>query len=145
MNQTITAPRFFKDPMILLVLFVLTSLSSCTQEEYSKYIDPTIGNVSRFLVLSKESAGVPGDKCSIIFVGEHRAGALFRVLKEFADADINLTRIESMPSRDVPGNYVFFLDFQGSIQDAAVKGVLRKVEEMILVYKFLGCYPAANL
>jgi len=101
-------------------------------------------NVSRFLVLSKEASTVPGDKCSIIFVGEHRAGALFRVLKEFADAEINLTRIESLPSRKTPGNYVFFLDFQGSIQDEAVQGVLGRVEEMSLVYKFLGCYQAAG-
>ncbi|MGW8180852.1 MAG: prephenate dehydratase, partial [bacterium] len=101
-------------------------------------------NISRFLVLSKEASPVPGDKCSIIFVGEHRAGALFRVLKEFADAEINLTRIESLPSRTLPGNYVFFLDFQGSVQDEAVQVVLRRVEKMSLVYKFLGCYQAAG-
>ena len=101
-------------------------------------------NLSRFLVLSKGPADKPGDKCSIIFVGEHRAGALFRVLKEFADAEINLTRIESLPSRNIPGTYVFFLDFQGSDQDPKVKEVLRRVEDLSLVFKFLGCYPTAN-
>ena len=102
------------------------------------------GNISRFLILSKEEAEGPGNKCSIIFVGEHRAGALFKVLKEFADAEINLTRIESLPSRNIPDNYVFFLDFQGSAQDPKVKRVLKRVEELSLVYKFLGCYPAAE-
>jgi len=101
-------------------------------------------NISRFLILSKEATEGPGDKCSIVFVGEHRAGALFRVLKQFADSDINLTRIESLPSRRIPGNYVFFLDFQGSIDDPSVQKVLTEVEEMMFMYKFLGCYPAAQ-
>jgi prephenate dehydratase len=69
---------------------------------------------------------------------------LFRVLKEFADAEINLTRIESLPSRDIPGNYVFFLDFQGSNQDPQIREVLKRVERMSMLYKFLGCYPAAK-
>jgi prephenate dehydratase/chorismate mutase/prephenate dehydratase len=101
-------------------------------------------NISRFLILSKDGGAGTGDKCSIIFVGEHRAGALYRVLKEFADAEINLTRIESLPSRDIPGNYVFFLDFQGSNKDPKVTRVLSRVEEMSLVFKFLGCYPTAK-
>ncbi len=101
-------------------------------------------NISRFLILSKQELTESGDKCSIVFVGEHRAGALFRVLKEFADAEINLTRIESLPSRNIPGNYVFFLDFQGSIDNPEVRDVLQRVEEMTLMYKFLGCYPAAK-
>lgn len=101
-------------------------------------------NISRFLVLSKEAVEEAGNKCSIIFVGEHRAGALFRVLKEFADSEINLTRIESLPSRNIPGNYVFFLDFQGSIEDPKVKAVLKRVEKMSRVYKFLGCYSGVS-
>jgi len=101
-------------------------------------------NISRFLILSRNTINEPGNKCSIIFVGEHRAGALFRVLKEFADVEINLTRIESLPSRQIPGNYVFFLDFQGSIEDLEVEKVLDRVEKMTLMYKFLGCYPEAK-
>ena len=101
-------------------------------------------NISRFLILSREATSEPGNKCSIIFVGEHRAGALFRVLKEFADAEINLTRIESLPSRNLPGNYVFFLDFLGSVQDPKVMEVLERVEDMTRVYKFLGCYSAGD-
>lgn len=101
-------------------------------------------NISRFLILSRETSKELGNKCSIVFIGEHTAGALFRVLKQFADADINLTRIESAPSRRIPGNYVFFLDFQGSIDDPSVKKVLQALEAMTLMYKFLGCYPEAR-
>jgi prephenate dehydratase/chorismate mutase len=102
------------------------------------------GNITRFLILSRDGADVPGNKCSIIFVAEHKAGALFKILKEFADIGINLTRIESMPNRLDPGNYVFFLDFFGSDQDPRVTGVLDRVREKSLLYRFQGCYSSAD-
>lgn len=107
-----------------------------------KNVEDRNDNVTRFLVLSRETSDVPGNKCSIVFVAEHKAGALLRVLREFADADINLTRIESMPNRKDPGNYVFFVDFGGSVEDPAVREVLESVQEKTLMYHFLGCYPA---
>ena len=100
-------------------------------------------NITRFLILAK-SGGNQGNKCSIIFATENKAGALFRVLKEFADEDINLTRIESVLSRDNPGNYLFFVDFHGSIRDQAVLRALERVRKLTALYKFLGCYPEAN-
>jgi prephenate dehydratase/chorismate mutase/prephenate dehydratase len=100
------------------------------------------GNITRFLILSK-SGGREGNKCSIVFATEHKAGTLFRVLKEFADEGINLTRIESVLNRDDPGNYLFFVDFHGSIGDEAVLRALDRVRAMSRLYKFLGCYPEA--
>ena len=100
------------------------------------------GNITRFLILSK-SGGREGNKCSIVFATEHRAGTLFRVLKEFADEGINLTRIESVLDRDDPGNYLFFVDFHGSIAEPAVQRALERVHSMTRLYKFLGCYPEA--
>ncbi len=97
-------------------------------------------NKTRFLVLSKHELDEPGAKCSIIFSAVHRAGALFEILKIFAEARINLTRIESMPNREDPGNYYFFLDFEGDINDENVKNVLNDVSENTIMYKFLGCY-----
>ena len=110
----------------------------------SENIEDHPGNVTRFLVLSASPSVRPGNKCSIIFVAEHKAGALFQILKEFADAGINLTRIESMPNRSDPGNYVFFLDFFGSDKDPDVTTVLARVREKTSVFKFLGCYEAAS-
>lgn len=107
-------------------------------------IEDLPGHVTRFLVLSAQPASVEGNKCSIIFGTEHKAGSLFSTLKEFADASINLTRIESMPHRLDPGNYVIFLDFSGSPKDPAVARVLQTVESKSPMYKFLGCYPAAE-
>lgn len=101
-------------------------------------------NSTRFLVLSREAGGEDGDKCSITFSTKHKAGALFSMLKLFADASINLTRIESRPMRNDPGNYAFLLDFQGSAGDAKVKEVLSGVEKESSMYRFLGCYKEAK-
>ena len=68
-------------------------------------------NSTRFLLLSREPYSGKGDKTSIIFAVAHEAGQLYGVLKLFADANINLTRISSMPLRSDPGNYSFFPGF----------------------------------
>ncbi len=102
------------------------------------------GNFTRFLVLATRDGDETGDKCSLVFVAEHKAGALFRILHEFADAGINLTRIESMPNRRDPGNYLFFLDFDGSSRDPKVIEVLERVRSKTVMYRFLGCYKSAN-
>lgn len=102
------------------------------------------GNFTRFLILARNDGTEPGNKCSLVFIAEHRAGALFKILQEFADAGINLTRIESMPNRQDPGNYLFFLDFDGSNQDPHVLEVLERVRRKSIMYRFLGCYKAAN-
>jgi len=95
-------------------------------------------NYTRFLLLSKQKAKEKGDKCSIIFSTAHKAGTLFKVLEVFAKANINLTRIESVP--ESPGSYAFFLDFIGSDEDENVKSCLEKVKEMTRNLKFMGCY-----
>ncbi len=100
-------------------------------------------NITRFLIFSKDG-GVDGNKCSIVFATEDKAGALFRILKEFADEGINLTRIESVLNRDDPGNYLFFVDFHGSARDAEVQRSLERVRGMTPLFKFLGCYPDAE-
>jgi len=95
-------------------------------------------NMTRFLVLSRENAAEKGDKCSIVFSTAHKAGTLFNVLKVFADKGINLTRIESIPNE--PGDYAFFLDFQGSDQDRPVVEALTEVEKMTTQFRLMGCY-----
>lgn len=95
-------------------------------------------NRTRFLVLSKGRAGAEGDKCSIVFSTEHKAGTLFRVLEIFAKAGINLTRIESIPHE--PGNYAFFLDFLGSREEKRGTDALKLVKENTTNLKILGFY-----
>jgi prephenate dehydratase/chorismate mutase len=95
-------------------------------------------NMTRFLVLSREENREEGNKCSVIFSTEHKAGTLFRVLEVFAREDISLTRIESIPNE--PGNYAFFLDFEGSDKEEKVVRALDKAKEITTHFKTIGFY-----
>jgi prephenate dehydratase/chorismate mutase len=97
-------------------------------------------NFTRFLILAKEEQKKYAEKCSIVFSTPHKAGTLFAVLRIFAEDGINLTRIESLPSRDDPGNYVFFLDFQCADLEPEVERILEKVRSSTAGFRFLGCY-----
>ena len=105
-------------------------------------IEDGSSNSTRFLLLSRDSYPGKGDKTSIIFAVPHEAGQLYDVLRLFAEADINLTRIASMPRRSDPGNYSFFLDFEGALQDEKVANVMARMEELAIGMKVLGSYPA---
>jgi prephenate dehydratase/chorismate mutase len=105
-------------------------------------IEDGAANHTRFLLLSKKAFAGKGQKTSIIFATAHEAGQLFNVLGLFADARINLTRIASMPLRSDPGNYSFFLDFEGALDDAPIAAVLAQVEKSAGSYRCLGSYPA---
>ena len=106
-------------------------------------IEDNPGNMTRFLIISKKVKLNSGNKCSVVFMTEHRAGALVEILGYFAAAGMNLTRIESMPKRNDPGNYKFFLDFVGSTDDPAVHDILEKIEAETEMFKLLGCYESA--
>ena len=93
---------------------------------------------TRFVVISKNSD--KGNKTSIIVTLKDEAGALHKFLKEFADAKINLTKIESRPSRRKLGEYLFFIDFEGSLEDENVKGVMDSIKEKTTFLKVLGSY-----
>ncbi len=105
-------------------------------------IEDSPSNVTRFLLLAREQYSGTGDKTSIIFSVPHEIGRLYAVLKLFADAQINLTRIASMPLRSDPGNYSFFLDFEGSEQDGKIAEVLHRLQGLTQWMKCLGSYPA---
>lgn len=108
-----------------------------------KDVEDEASNNTRFIVISSKESEEKGNKCSIIFSTKHESGALFSILRIFSDAKINLTRIESRPIKDEPGNYTFLLDFEGSVKDKKVKKVLKDVEEKTVFYKFMGCYEGA--
>lgn len=108
-------------------------------------IEDNKSNFTRFVVISNESSKVEGNKCSLIFSTRHEAGALYIVLQLFSEEKVNLTRIESRPIRNNPGNYAFLLDFQGSDRDKKIKNLLKKVEENTVTFKFLGCYKEVKL
>ncbi|HZK56729.1 MAG TPA: prephenate dehydratase [Clostridia bacterium] len=101
-------------------------------------------NQTRFIVISRE----PFLEClccktSIAFTfPDDKPGALHRVLKEFADRDINMTRIESRPAKTVIGKYIFYIDFIGTPKDNIVDEALCKIRDMTVFLKILGTYSA---
>jgi prephenate dehydratase/chorismate mutase len=107
----------------------------------SQGIEDGASNHTRFLLLSREGCAGRGDKTSIIFATAHEAGRLYDVLRIFAEAGINLTRIASMPVRSDPGKYSFFLDFEGDLQDPHVVRVMEQLDGMHIPIKCLGSYP----
>jgi prephenate dehydratase/chorismate mutase/prephenate dehydratase len=111
-------------------------------EVIQENIEDHESNSTRFVVLSRDASAEPGDKCSTIFSLKDEAGALFSILKIFSDRAINLTRIESRPARNDPGNYVFFSDFEGSDKDEKVIDALKAVQEKTKSLQFLGCYKS---
>ena len=109
-------------------------------------------NITRFLVIGRggtgASAPVPGDdpkkmKTTVLLVLGDRPGDLFEALRPTSDARINLTRIESRPSRKGPWEYVFFLDLEGHADDPTVAEALRAMSEGRTM-RVLGSYRKAD-
>lgn len=102
-------------------------------------------NYTRFLVISREPSKRTGrDKTSIMFSTKDRPGALFHILEPFKKARINLTKIESRPSKRKAWEYIFFVDLEGHMQDRKVKKALDQVKEYCLYLKVLGSYPSGE-
>ncbi|MCY3920623.1 MAG: prephenate dehydratase [Chloroflexi bacterium] len=99
-------------------------------------------NSTRFVVLAPEDAPPSGDdKTSIVFNVDDEPGALVRIMLVFADAGINLTKIESRPAREALGVYVFLLDCQGHRLDPVLQDALATVDRQCRWLKILGSYP----
>jgi prephenate dehydratase len=100
-------------------------------------------NVTRFVILGHTDAEPTGsDKTSLAVGMPHdRPGTLVGVLKEFADEGISLSRIESRPSKDALGVYIFLIDLEGHRLDPTVAAVLERVEARSNFFKVFGSYP----
>jgi prephenate dehydratase/chorismate mutase/prephenate dehydratase len=110
------------------------------------HIQDNPANFTRFFILARERAGGPfgpGAKNTIAFSTAHRAGTLFEVLRIFAQAGINLTRIESLPSPQDPAHFAFFLDFQLENGGQEIEAALAEVQELTVMFKDFGCYQEA--
>ena len=100
-------------------------------------------NYTRFLVVGREQVEPTGrDKTSVIFSISDRVGALRDILSCFSDRGINLTKIESRPSRKKPWDYVFYVDFNGHIKDTNVAEAIDCLRSSCAFVDVLGSYPA---
>lgn len=108
-------------------------------------IEDNQNNYTRFFVISKHDALPTGkDKTSIVFSVKHKPGALYNAIKDFTNSEINMTKIESRPTRHKPWEYNFYVDFEGHRLDKSLGDTLAKLEEHTLSLKILGSYPKAN-
>jgi prephenate dehydratase len=104
-------------------------------------------NQTRFVVLAKEDGAATGkDKTSIVFSTlKDVPGSLYVILGGFAVRKINLTKIESRPSKKVLGDYFFFVDMEGHRQDKIIDETLKDIKTKVSSLKILGSYPKGKV
>jgi chorismate mutase/prephenate dehydratase len=108
-------------------------------------IEDNINNFTRFLVIAKKSPpGTGKDKTSVMFSIKDRVGALYDILRPFSNHAINLTKIESRPSKKKAWEYIFYMDLEGHQDDVKVKTALEELKSRCLFLKVLGSYPVAG-
>ncbi len=108
-------------------------------------IEDLTQNVTRFLVLGRMQAEPTGhDKTSVLMVLKDEPGILYRVLEPLSKRQLNLTKIESRPSRRRPWEYVFFVDIDGHARDGKVADALAELAGAAETMKVLGSYPRAK-
>jgi len=98
-------------------------------------------NYTRFVAISHKSYIPPdADKISLLFALPHVTGSLYHILTRFASVGLNLTKLESRPTRGADFSYVFYVDFEGSLRDEATKRLLCALSEELTMFTFLGNY-----
>jgi prephenate dehydratase len=100
---------------------------------------------TRFVVVGREPSPPSGrDKTSlVVFISVDRPGALLEILEEFAQRNINLTKLESRPTKRVLGEYCFFIDLEGHLEDDIVAQAIAVLDPKVAKLKSLGSYPRA--
>jgi len=114
-------------------------------EILAKKIETNPNNYTKFFVIGLERASPALDsKTSLVFSVKNAPGALYASLGAFASRGINLTKLESRPSRAKPWEYVFYVDFEGHIGDKACAKAVAELEKNASFVKILGSYPRAS-
>lgn len=108
-------------------------------------VEDKTSNITRFLVLSRQETPSTGnDKTTLLVSIKDEVGALLHILEPFYASGLNLTRIESRPSKRRAWDYVFFMDFEGHAATDKVKQVLEDVKKHCSYLEVLGSYPKAD-
>ncbi len=138
------AGRAAREPGVAAVGSVLAA-EAHNLNVLARDIQDARANATRFIVLGRSWAGMTGnDKTSVVFSVKDRPGVLRDALAAFAEEGINLTRIQSRPSRKRAWTYVFFADFSGHPEEERVQRALIALEEHCPYVSLIGAYPAAS-
>jgi prephenate dehydratase len=109
-------------------------------------IEDNSNNFTRFFIVSKTYENKAGhDKISMIFSIPHTPGSLYLILKEFASRKINLTKIESRPTKNVPWEYYFFVDLEGNTNERRISESISSIKKTVKFFKLLGTYKKAEI
>jgi chorismate mutase/prephenate dehydratase len=108
-------------------------------------IETSVNNYTKFVAISKQKAKLAQrNKTSLVFAAEHEPGSLYRILGIFATRNINLTKLESRPSRIKPWEYIFYTDFEGHLDGEVYQEAVRELQREAAFVKILGSYPQAT-
>ena len=108
-------------------------------------IEDGIGNFTRFLIIGKTPTDPTGkDKTSLMFAVSHTSGALYRALEVFSRGGINMTKLESRPSKIKAWEYLFYTDIEGHKDAEPIKSVLAEFGKNVPLMKILGSYPKGD-
>ena len=112
-------------------------------EVLAKGIQDSEHNVTRFVVLNKQDSPPTGDdKTSICFsFADDKAGLLYEALREFAERNVNLAKIESRPAKNALGEYIFLVDCEGHRENQVVREAIEAVRTHTLMLRIFGSYP----
>ncbi|MDE5618735.1 MAG: bifunctional chorismate mutase/prephenate dehydratase, partial [Clostridia bacterium] len=100
-------------------------------------------NYTRFIIISRNMCEGDSDKISVMFTLGNRPGTLYNALRYLSVNNVNMTRLESRPQKNSPGNYVFYVDISGELSKA--EKALSMVRDTCLSYKLLGEYKKDNI
>ncbi|MGB0361033.1 MAG: prephenate dehydratase [Endozoicomonas sp.] len=115
-------------------------------EKVAEKIEDQPDNSTRFLIIGNDDVPASGDdKTSMVISMRNQPGALHAILEPFHVHSIDLTRVETRPSRSGVWNYVFFVDFEGHQDDPVVQKVLKRLGDRANDLKVLGSYPKGVL
>jgi len=111
-------------------------------EILARNIESTKNNYTKFFIISKEKAKhADENKTTLILKTENKPGTLYQCLGAFAKRSINLTKLESRPTKDKPWEYIFYVDFEGHMDDKNCAEALEEIKKYTSLLKIVGSYP----